>query len=104
MCNVGGGTGPEPVGDLALLLVGLDEHARVAHEVRVPLAQDDPHRLCIDEGDEAEHALLLVRDAHVLHWSVQAARPVATKATSRSIDSVQTEQGADPNNCGVPGT
>jgi hypothetical protein len=29
--------GPEPAGDLALLLVGLDEHAHVAHEVRVAL-------------------------------------------------------------------
>jgi hypothetical protein len=70
----GRGDGPEPVGDLALLLVGLDEHARVAHEVRVSLAQDDPHRLGVDEADEAEHALLLVRDAHVLHRPVHAAK------------------------------
>ena len=66
--------GPEPVRDLALLLVGLDEHARVAHEMRVALAEDDLHRLGVDEGDEAEHALLLVRDAHVLHRPVHAAK------------------------------
>jgi hypothetical protein len=108
MCNVVEGNGPEPVGDLALLLVGLDEHARVAHEMRVPLAQDDLHRLCIDEGDEAEHALLLVRDAHVLHWSVQAARSQPKPHHDQSIPSTGLVRGspnrADPNNCGVPGT
>jgi len=75
--------GPEPVGDLALLLVGLDEHARVAHEMRVALAEDDLHRLGVDEGDEAEHALLLVRDAHVLHRPEHAARSMATRTISR---------------------
>jgi hypothetical protein len=59
--------------DLALLLVRLDEHARVAHEVGVALVVDDLHSLCVDEGDEAEHALLLVGDAHVLHRPVHAA-------------------------------
>ena len=73
--------GPEPVGDLALLLVGLDEHARVAHEVRVALAQDGLHRLGVHEGDEAEHALLLVRDAHVLHRPEHAARSIDGGAT-----------------------
>ena len=71
--------GPEPVAELAHLLVWLDEHARVAHEMRVALAQDDPHALRIDEGDEAEHALLLVRDAHVLHRPVHAARLLQPK-------------------------
>jgi hypothetical protein len=72
---------PEPAGDLALLLVGLDEHARVAHEVRVALAQDGLHRLGVHEGDEAEHALLLVRDAHVLHRPEHAARSIDGGAT-----------------------
>ena len=73
--------GPEPARDLALLLVGLDEHARVAHEVRVALAQDGLHRLGVHEGDEAEHALLLVRDAHVLHRPEYASRYIDGGAT-----------------------
>jgi hypothetical protein len=80
------GDGPEPVGDLALLLVGLDEHAGVAHEVRVALAEDDLHRLGVDEGDEAEHALLLVRDAHVLHRPVHAAKETQTGRVRVAID------------------
>ena len=75
-CKGEGTDGPEPVGDLALLLVGLDEHAGVAHEMRVALAEEDLHRLGVDEGDEAEHALLLVRDAHVLHRPEHAARSI----------------------------
>lgn len=65
---------PEPVGDLTLLLVRLDKDARVADEVWVALGEDEPHRLRVDEGDEAEHALRLVRDAHVLYRPVHAAR------------------------------
>jgi hypothetical protein len=91
----GRGDGPEPVGDLALLLVGLDEHARVAHEVRVALAQDDPHRLGVDEADEAEHALLLVRDAHVLHRPVHAAKGGRGRRTGRvAVDGSVTRFGS----------
>jgi hypothetical protein len=63
---------PVLVGDLALLLVRLDEDARVADEVRVAFGQDELHRLWVDEGDEAEHALLLVRDADVVDGAVDA--------------------------------
>jgi hypothetical protein len=63
---------PVLIGDLALLLVRLDEHACVADEVRVALGQDELHGLWIDEGDEPEHALLLVGDAHVVNWTVDA--------------------------------
>lgn len=63
---------PVLVGDLALLLVWLDEHAGVADEVRVALGEDQLHRLRVDEGDEAEHALLLVRDANVVDGAVDA--------------------------------
>ena len=64
---------PVLVGDLALLLIGLDEHACVANEVWVALGQDELHRLWVHEGDEPEHALLLVRDAHVVGGAVDAA-------------------------------
>jgi hypothetical protein len=63
---------PVLVRDLALLLVWLDENAGVADEVRVAFGQDELHRLWVDEGDEAEHALLLVRDAHVVDGAVDA--------------------------------
>ena len=65
----------EPVRDLALLLVGLDEDPRVADEVRVALGKDEPNRLRVEEGDEAEHAFRLVRDAHVLYRPVHAVGP-----------------------------
>jgi len=64
---------PVLVGDLALLLIRLDEHACVANEVRVALGQDELHRLWVHEGDEPEHALLLVGNAHIVNWPVDAA-------------------------------
>jgi hypothetical protein len=101
--------GPEPVGDLALLLVWLDKHARVAHEMRVALVQDDLHALRVDEGDEAEHALLLVGDAHVLHRPVHAARLQPKVHHDQSISSITGLLGdnankAEGNNGGVLGT
>jgi hypothetical protein len=70
--------------DLALLLVRLHEHARGADEVRVAHGQDG---LRVHEGDEAEHAPLLVRDAHVLHRAVLAAcmRQPTTQSKSRFL-------------------
>jgi hypothetical protein len=41
--------------------------------MRVSLGEDEPDRLRVHEGDEAEHALLLIRDAHVLHRPEEAA-------------------------------
>ena len=72
---------PVLVGDLALLLVGLDEHTRVADEVRVALGQDQLHRLRVHEGDEPEHALLLVRDAHVVDGAVDTAAARRSRRT-----------------------
>jgi hypothetical protein len=80
---------PVLVRDLALLLVGLNEHACVANEVRVALGQDELHRLRVHEGDEPEHAFLLVGDAHVVDRTVDAAphwQEAQGSARSRSIE------------------
>jgi hypothetical protein len=84
---------PVLVGDSALLLVRLDEHARVADEVRVALGQDELDRLRVHEGDEPEHALLLARDTHVVQRPVDAAsalycqeRKRGSQIRSRSSD------------------
>jgi hypothetical protein len=75
---------PVLVRDLALLLVRLDEHARVADEVRIALGQDELHRFRVDEGDEPEHTLLLVWNTHVVHRPVDAANALPGKGRSES--------------------
>lgn len=63
---------PVLVGDFSLLLVGLDKNSGITYEVRVALSQDQLHSLRVDEGHEAKHPLLLVRDPHVVHRPIDA--------------------------------
>jgi hypothetical protein len=51
--------------------------------VRVALGEDQLHRLRVHEGDEPEHALLLVGNAHVVDGAVDATVQMKNTVKSR---------------------
>lgn len=55
--------------DFSFLLVRLDEHTRITHEVRIPFCQDELNSVRINECNKAKHPFLLKWNPNILNRS-----------------------------------